>query len=139
MNLGFTPVMKPGAVDRLMKYPWPGNVRELENEVERALVLSHGMPLSFNKATLLDSNTVGSSSGIVSSLAVDHGSTEMEDLNLERVIVSQIQKALVKAKGKVDGEGGAAQLLGINPRTLRHRMRKLKIPFGRNATNLYRT
>jgi transcriptional regulator with GAF, ATPase, and Fis domain len=139
MNLGFTPVMKSGALDRLMKYPWPGNVRELENEVERALVLSHGLPISFNKATLLDSNIAGSSSGIIPTSAADHGSTEMEDLNLDRVIISQIQKALLKARGKVDGEGGAAQLLGINPRTLRHRMRKLKIPFGRNATNLYRT
>ena len=32
----------PEALDRLQAYPWPGNVRELENEVERAIALSHG-------------------------------------------------------------------------------------------------
>jgi DNA-binding NtrC family response regulator len=31
----------------------------------------------------------------------------------------------------VSGKGGAAELLGINPNTLRHRLRKLGIPFGR--------
>jgi hypothetical protein len=33
--------------------------------------------------------------------------------------------------GRVEGQGGAAELLGVNPGTLRHRMRKLGIAFGR--------
>jgi len=36
-------------------------------------------------------------------------------------------------KGKVGGTGGAAKLMGINPATLRHKMRKLSIPFGRDV------
>jgi DNA-binding protein Fis len=35
--------------------------------------------------------------------------------------------------GRVEGKEGAAELLGINPGTLRHRMRKLQIPFGRKS------
>lgn len=31
--------------------------------------------------------------------------------------------------GKIDGPGGAGELLGVNPNTLRHRMKKLGIPF----------
>ena len=34
-------------------------------------------------------------------------------------------------KGKIHGPGGAAELLGINPNTLRGRMGKLDIMFGR--------
>ena len=33
------------------------------------------------------------------------------------------------AGGKIHGQGGAGELLGINPNTLRYRMRKLGIPF----------
>ncbi|HET6379821.1 MAG TPA: sigma-54 dependent transcriptional regulator [candidate division Zixibacteria bacterium] len=33
------------AMARLMEHDWPGNVRELENAIERAVVLSRGMPI----------------------------------------------------------------------------------------------
>jgi len=39
-------------------------------------------------------------------------------------------------KGKVGGTGGGAELMGINPATLRHKMRKLGIPFGREVDYL---
>jgi len=42
-----------------------------------------------------------------------------------------IKHALEITKGKIHGPSGAAQLLGLNPSTLRHRMRKLGIPHGR--------
>jgi len=42
-----------------------------------------------------------------------------------------IESMLKKANGKIQGPGGAAALLGIKPNTLRHRMRTLGIPFGR--------
>ena len=35
---------------------------------------------------------------------------------------------------KIHGEGGAGELLGINPNTLRNRMRKLGIPFKKNQS-----
>src|SRR5262249_61523901 len=35
-------VIRPEAVDALLRYSWPGNVRELENLIERVLVLSEG-------------------------------------------------------------------------------------------------
>jgi len=40
--------------------------------------------------------------------------------------------------GRIEGGQGAADLLGINPRTLRSRMEKLGIPFGRRAQLLYK-
>jgi transcriptional regulator with GAF, ATPase, and Fis domain len=44
--------------------------------------------------------------------------------------VQHIRRALKLANGKIHGSGGAGELLGINPNTLRSRMRKLGIPFG---------
>jgi transcriptional regulator with GAF, ATPase, and Fis domain len=44
-----------------------------------------------------------------------------------------IGRALEKAGGKVEGPGGAAQILNINPNTLRKRMKRLGIPYGRKS------
>ena len=41
------------------------------------------------------------------------------------------QWALKEADGKVQGPGGAAEILRIHPNTLRKRMKKLGIPYGR--------
>src|SRR5262245_21242946 len=41
------PEVPPSILERMQAYDWPGNVRELENYVERAVVLSHGLPFNF--------------------------------------------------------------------------------------------
>jgi transcriptional regulator with GAF, ATPase, and Fis domain len=48
-------------------------------------------------------------------------------------MANHIQKALDQANGRVEGKNAAASMLGINPGTLRGRMKKLKISFGRNS------
>jgi len=48
-----------------------------------------------------------------------------ELLMLDEAIKKHIQLALRQTRGKVFGEFGAAKLLGLNPNTLRSRMRKL--------------
>jgi transcriptional regulator with GAF, ATPase, and Fis domain len=44
-----------------------------------------------------------------------------------------IRRALEKAGGKIYGQDGAAQILCINPSTLRKRMNKLGILYGRKS------
>ena len=44
-----------------------------------------------------------------------------------------VAAALERCGGRVQGPGGAADLLAVNPNTLRARMRRLGIPFGRAA------
>ena len=56
-----------------------------------------------------------------------------EILPINMVMHHHITKALAKAGGKINGPGGAAQLLKIHPGTLRKRMDKLGIPYGRKA------
>ncbi len=114
------PPLSPDAMERLSAYEWPGNVRELENVVERELILSRGEVLTFQ------SITPGPSKGSSPDTAIS-----AEDfLKMDEVYVRHIEKVLAYTNGKVSGPGGAAELLKINPATLRNRMKKLGIPYG---------
>ena len=119
LKIGETPRLAPGAIDDLMAYGWPGNVRELENLVERAMILHRGEPLRFDDLARLSSEEVGSIP-----LATDE-----ETLDLDTFVARHIRKVLGITGGKIHGPGGAGELLGINPNTLRYKMRKLGIPF----------
>jgi transcriptional regulator with GAF, ATPase, and Fis domain len=123
MGLKDIPTLAAGAIDRLNAYHWPGNVRELENTVERALILCRGEPLQFSD---LQPNSLKETDQFA-------GSHDSASLNMNTVISRHIRGVLEMTGGRVEGAGGAAELLGINPGTLRHRMRKLAIPFGRMA------
>jgi transcriptional regulator with GAF, ATPase, and Fis domain len=109
--------LAPGAIDQLMEYDWPGNVRELENIIERALILNQGDPLSFSN--LLKPFT--------EQKTVESSGQENKFLSLDKMISNHIRKALDMACGRIQGVGGAAELLDINANTLRSRMRKMGI------------
>jgi transcriptional regulator with GAF, ATPase, and Fis domain len=120
LKIGETPQVAPGAIDRLMAYDWPGNVRELENLVERAMILRHrGEPLHFDELA----GPLPTGPDELSPAA------EGEALNLDAVTAAHIRRVLGMTGGKIHGPGGAGELLGVNPNTLRHRIRKLGIPF----------
>jgi transcriptional regulator with GAF, ATPase, and Fis domain len=51
-------------------------------------------------------------------------------------MTSHILSALEAGKGKIHGPGGAAEILDINPSTLRNRMNKLGIVYGRKINRL---
>lgn len=128
MNMHSQPVLAQGTIERLQQYDWPGNVRELENLVERELIrikTTHE-PLRFEEIPGLPSNRKSSLSG-----HRQPASAEPQDLN--GVMRFHIIQALQSTHGKIQGSDGAAALLGVHPSTLRHRLRKLGIPFGRIA------
>jgi len=54
-------------------------------------------------------------------------------LNLDEANAVHITEVLKLAKGKIDGLGGAAEMLGINPSTLRSRLDKLGISYRRRG------
>jgi transcriptional regulator with GAF, ATPase, and Fis domain len=54
-------------------------------------------------------------------------------IGIDELVTNHIRKVLSMAGGRVGGDRGAARLLKINPSTLRTKMRKLKIPFGKKA------
>jgi transcriptional regulator with GAF, ATPase, and Fis domain len=57
-----------------------------------------------------------------------------EVLCLDEAMSGYILKVIALTGGRVGGDRGAARLLGIKPGTLRHRMTKLGIPFGRKPS-----
>jgi transcriptional regulator with GAF, ATPase, and Fis domain len=125
LKLAERPALAPGALDRLMVYDWPGNVRELENLIERALIQSRGNMLSFETPSA-PQVPVGRE------VAQDAGQNR-NVLSLDEINTQHIRQALETAGGKINGPGGAAQILGLHPNTLRSRMIKLGIPFGRRS------
>ena len=104
----------------LENYAWPGNVRELMNVVERAVIVSDGPELRL--AELLDSPL----SPVQEKVSEDIDA-RTEATNLVEVEREHILKTLKDVGWRVEGDKGAAQLLGVNPSTLRARMRKLGI------------
>ena len=103
--------VSPAFFERAAKHDWPGNVRELENVIERALIMSGG--------TLLDGSDVFSSS--------EKPPVPSTGETLEAMERAYIVRVLEGASWQVEGDRGAARILGLNPSTLRGRMRKLGI------------
>ena len=110
------------AIDKLMHYEWPGNVRELENIVERELILSREGPLTF----------IGFDRQMPPNGPARNRTADKETLlPLNQVIADHIHRVLQEANGRINGPGGAAEILDLHPNTLRNRMTRLGIPFGR--------
>ncbi len=114
--------LTPECVRWLQGYAWPGNVRELQNVVERAVITAVDGRLNLERALPelrgvepADGEQVGAQTRIRTSKELEH---------LER---DNLIRALESAQWRVSGDGGAAALLGMNPSTLRSRMKALGV------------
>ena len=105
------------SMEQLQRYSWPGNIRELQNVLERACVLANDPIVSIGETLRASAATPASGSG----------ANPRPVLTLEESERAHIRRALTAAGGRVHGPNGAAELLGINPSTLRSRMQKLGI------------
>jgi formate hydrogenlyase transcriptional activator len=110
------------SMQHIMSYSWPGNVRELQNVVERAAILAQGPTLEL-EGTLLGSETPADAASppVPDGLPVPAGAT-LDDVQRQHIL-----GVLKTTDGVVEGAGGAATILGVNPNTLRSRMKKLGI------------
>lgn len=127
LKLPAAPDLAPGAIDQLLAYDWPGNVRELENIVERALILQNPGPLSFELLGPVFGKTPTPTTNRISN-------QQQKPPTLDQVVASHIRDVLQLTNGKVHGSDGAAALLDMKPSTLRYRMNKLGIPYGRKKS-----
>jgi len=107
--------ISPAFVERARAYDWPGNIRELENLVERAIIMSNGGVLDAVELFLQ-----APPSGQAPSVAAG-------DATLEEMERAHIRRVLERTRWVIEGERGAARILGLNPSTLRGRLRKLGI------------
>ncbi len=94
---------------RLIEYSWPGNIRELINVIERSIISSQ------NHTLKLDWTSPNQPENIVLSFSI------------EEVERAHILKVLKDCNWKINGNDGAALKLGLNPNTLRSRLKKMNI------------
>jgi transcriptional regulator with GAF, ATPase, and Fis domain len=120
MALPWRPGFADEAMSQLEAYDWPGNVRELQNVIERSLIIAQGKPMSFPNLNLTAENIDRKS-------APDDQVAPCAFLTLESVTKRHIKQAISISGGKIEGKGGAADLLGMTPSTLRARIKKLGI------------
>ena len=99
-------------MNQLMAYNYPGNIRELENLVERFMIISEGSNLELTGWIPMKKNMPFSPNHF---------------LSMEEMEIYHIKNALEKCDGKIFGNGGAAELLKMNGKTLSSRMAKLNI------------
>jgi transcriptional regulator with GAF, ATPase, and Fis domain len=102
-------------VEALQAYPWPGNVRELRNVTERAMIITTGPVLHLDVPKIAQSGA-------------DQSGT------LEEVEKRHIIEALNTTGWRVSGKDGAAEILGINPKTLESKMQRLGIQRSKKNT-----
>jgi hydrogenase-4 transcriptional activator len=138
-RFGLTPVEPtPADLQLLITYPWPGNIRELGAVIDRAAILGNGQQLEVVKAlgtqtapmTYAINPAAPTLYEVVPDPPAPPAATIADSgpiLSLNAAMKAHIQRALIATRGKIEGKRGAAALLGINPHTLRARMRKLEL------------
>ncbi len=102
------------SVEAQQAYPWPGNVRELRNVVERAMIITTGTALHMDIPKIAQSGS-------------DRSGT------LEEIEKRHIIEVLNTTAWRVSGKAGAAEILGLNPKTLESRMQRLGIQRRKNS------
>ncbi|ADB15299.1 sigma54 specific transcriptional regulator, Fis family [Pirellula staleyi DSM 6068] len=114
----------------LLNYSWPGNARELGAVMERAAILGNGHSLdvatALGNVPALPAATSPPAQRAPAAVASSSASRETV-VTLDEANRRHIQSALAATDGQIEGHRGAAKILGINPHTLRARMRKLGI------------
>ena len=127
-RLGGMPLtLTPADVDLLVAYSWPGNVRELAAVIERAVILGNGHRVDV--AAALGGERARRPGGeMPAGVAATAAATFAP---LDEIIAGHMGAALRRSGGRIEGPGGAAALLGVNPHTLRSRMRRLGIDWTR--------
>ncbi len=124
------PAVPPETYEYLRRRQWPGNTRELANAIERAMLLRSGpvlLPESFGRLPFGAEQSAGGSvsrHGSASDDATKEAGTDdvLDIRTLERLAIHRALKRTGGHKAK------AAELLGINERTLRNKLNAEALP-----------
>ncbi len=108
------------AIHKLISYPWPGNVRELRTSIEHGVVMSNDPVIHAHHLPrfLQEESTVQQHAEVAPKNAL----AAPAELNLRALEVMAIRSALAKAD---QNRTQAAELLGINRRTLQRKIKEL--------------
>ncbi len=106
------PVISYKTVRSLIENEWAGNVRQLRSAIERGILEALSDGSKEIKFKFLPDN-----------------SALIKPTGKKNYTAEEIFAALEMTKGKIQGKNGAAELLSINPATLRSRMKVLGIEY----------
>ncbi len=120
------PAMSKSELHKLCCAKWPGNVRQLEHVLEQAIIMSRENP----DAPVLRTHIDGE----------DPGEAQAETPRTPRAVWPDfdehvrgyLEQVLEHVGGKINGPGGACELLGLSPGTLRGKMRKYNVAVPQN-------
>ncbi|MCQ2444128.1 MAG: sigma-54 dependent transcriptional regulator [Mailhella sp.] len=113
------PPLAEGELEKMLDFPWPGNVRQLIN------VVTEGFVRSMTTGAVVFHLTRESTPGCrknKSPLSVPSWA------DAER---EYFDRLLRFCGGRISGKQGAADIAGLKPNTLRARLDKLGVPYGR--------
>jgi len=152
--------LTPAAQVSLEQYRWPGNVRELQNVLVRGMVLANGAPIDVQHLLFDDigepdhlapqaryltdqqysaypapmTDRPAAAPTHLASYAV--GTPERATEGLNQVVKHSEWQTIMSALKVTRSREQAAEQLGISPRTLRHKLQKLREQ-GINVTRAY--
>ncbi|MDM8556508.1 sigma 54-interacting transcriptional regulator [Desulfococcaceae bacterium HSG7] len=110
------PLYTDGALAKLGAYKWPGNIRELKNLVKRMVILRPGEKITGEDIDM-----------ILGSSTPEHQTRHIDIAPLAEAERQHIIQALIKTRGVVGGEKGAARLLELPRSTLQYRLKKFGV------------
>ncbi len=115
-SLAGHPRLSTNALQALIGYHWPGNVRELKNILEQASILCEKGVIQLCHLPVLFSKDATQALNI------------KDDMSLDEKLLLMEKELIIEALRKTGGiQVKAADLLGINQRSLWHRIKKLQI------------
>ena len=150
----------PAAQRKLLAHHWPGNVRELENVIARALVLAGQTDIDQDHLIFDDLDEFSSLEGGSSLMQFSQSAKDEDASNfggdykllkeqianfpkeaaqvhdLSNAVRNSECQAIIAAINETKNRKEAAERLGISPRTLRHKIQKLREE-GINLTHAY--
>jgi two-component system response regulator FlrC len=117
------PALSADAAHLLLTYNWPGNVRELDNLLQRALILVNGPVIGPEhiQFELLNDPIVA-----VQTPATSEASRLTNGGSLASTLGEAEKDLILEALRNGHGRREVAERLGISPRTLRHKLARLR-------------
>jgi len=134
------PALSADAAHLLLTYNWPGNVRELDNLLQRALILVNGPVIGPEHIQFELVNEIYSSSdtGTFRSIVAPSGAQQKLPTHAATSSLSASDASLAHSLGNAEKDlilealrtgsprREVAERLGISPRTLRHKLARLR-------------
>ncbi len=119
------------AQQKLMSHVWPGNVRELENVIQRALILRTGDQIKGVDICFEDADP-----SVLEDESRDPVVGEQDTGILEHDLRAREHLLILDAIKSEGSKQGAAERLGISPRTLRYKLARFKKDALNDATQI---